>query len=306
MLIAFVGLIYDGMSFVDETPSTPMAMCRNCGIQADVSGGKFCPTCGWSTADEAQGVAVGGEVSCPVCWTPNPGSNRHCEQCAARLGNYETASVSRGAVPPQRTALYTGAAIAVVIVSVVVIANGAEEGPVAQLEAPAVVEEATLPTIAEESALVEATESPRPATPVDPISIDVSSELSADFGPGLLTDGDLSTAWNDGSLHGEGAVLTFRFEIPVTIDSMVISNLDDSVRFIRNYRVRGYAISIDGQPALIRGELEDTQDPQIIDIGGSTVSVITFNVVSTYSSETVDAGPGFEELAIAEVRFVGR
>ncbi len=92
----------------------------------------------------------------------------------------------------------------------------------------------------------------------------------------------------------------------MTIDAITVTNLDDPDRFIRNFRIRGYAISIDGEQTGITGELSDLQDAQTIPIGGRSASVVTLEVTSVYDAQPTDTGAAFEELAIAEVGFIGR
>ncbi|NNF64969.1 MAG: discoidin domain-containing protein [Acidimicrobiia bacterium] len=196
------------------------------------------------------------------------------------------------------------AVVLTLIVAFVVVANGASETgvvpPIVSAEPDPTPAATEAPGPREDTAPVE------PPGPLVPDGIEASSELSPDFAPGLMLDGDLTTAWNDASLHGDGATLTFRFATPATFDRLIITNLSDPDRFIRNYRLRGYAISIDGAPPAIVGELQDTPAPQTIELGGAQGSVVTLSVASTFASEATDSGPGFEELAIAEVEFIGR
>ena len=238
-----------------------------------------------------------------MCWAPNPSTNRHCEQCAARLGHSEFRSlVSRGR-DPVWVGVAAVAVVLVLIVAFVVVANGAGETdavpPIESAEPEATAAATEPPGPIEDTAPV------TPAGPLVPDGIEASSELSPDFAPGLMLDGDLTTAWNDASLHGDGATLTFRFSAPTTFERLIITNLSDPDRFTRNYRLREYAISIDGAAPATTGELQDTPAPQTVELGGARGSVVTLTVVSTFAAEATDSGPGFEELAIAEVEFIG-
>lgn len=164
------------------------------------------------------------------------------------------------------------------------------------------------------------TSSPTPATslgstssttpsrsgPLTPATISASTELSDEFGVDNLTDGDLSSAWNDASLHGDGATLTFDFGREVILDEIVITNLADEARFQRNFRVREYSIEIDGLAETIAGELGDVSGRQAIDIGGRNATKVTMRIVSTYAASELEGSPPFDELAIAEVSFTGR
>lgn len=243
-------------------------------------------------------------VSCPVCWAPNPSTNLHCEECAARLGQSEFRVLARSGRDPVRVGVVVVAVVLILVAGFVILVDVVAETDVAPPSES--VEPDPVPSTTEPSAATEDTAPVSPPGPIVPDAVEASSELSPDFGPGLLVDGDLTTAWNDASLHGDGATLTFRFATPVTFDRLIITNLSDPDRFIRNYRLRAYAISLDGAVQQITGELEDTPDPQVIDLGGVVGSVVTLSVVSTFTAEATDAGPGFEELAIAEVEFIGR
>lgn len=294
------------MSLFDEGLEESIAICRNCGTTVDPTGGIFCPTCGWNNDDrptESENTSVG-EISCPACWAPNPGTNRHCEQCAARLGNFAALRPPNQERPRIRVAGGVLAGTIAVVVAFVVISNGARERDASATP------EAPQPTVEDSAAIAEAVEEAPPTAPppgpIQPESVDVSSEFSLEFGSSALLDGDLSTAWNDASLHGDGATLTFRFATPVILDEITITNLADPDRFVRNFRLRGYAISLDGEQTAIAGELDDVQQPQTIALGNRSASVVTLAVTSTYGAQSTDAGPPFEELAIAEVGFIGR
>lgn len=297
---------YDTMSLDESESQQQTAICRNCGTRVDPTDGKFCPTCGWAktTADELMTERTEREVSCPVCWAPNPSTNLHCEECAARLGQGDLRVLARTERNPVRVGVAVVAVVLVLVAGLVIIVNGAAESDVVPPSESA--ESDPVPSTSEPPAATEDTAPVAPPGPIAPDAVEASSELSPDFGPGLLVDGDLTTAWNDASLHGDGATLTFRFATPATFDRLIVTNLSDPDRFIRNYRLREYTISIDGAAQQITGELEDTPDPQVIELGGVVGSVVTLAVVSTFAAEATDAGPGFEELAIAEVEIIGR
>lgn len=120
-----------------------------------------------------------------------------------------------------------------------------------------------------------------------------------------LIDGYSETPWNDDSLKGVGAEIVFRFDRPVSIEVMRITNLPDVDAFHRNYRVRGYQILADDASVLVGGELADTQDAQEVAIGGAQVTSLTLRVTSTYEAETWDGQLPFLELAIGEITLYG-
>ncbi len=100
--------------------------------------------------------------------------------------------------------------------------------------------------------------------------------------------------------------MTFSFDDPVPFETMTVSNVDDVDRYTRNYRVREYSVSVDGGVATIEGELADVQGTQTVDLNGVTGSVVTLTVLSTYPSTATAIGPAYDELAIADVGFIGR
>jgi len=255
------------------------------------------------------GVNNGGEVSCPVCWAPNPPNNRHCQECAARLG-YRGADVrtTGTAASAPWMSLYGIAVAAVAVAAVVIVAfslvtRGLEppDGATAGAAAPGT----SSPTPATSLGSTSST-TPSRSGPLTPATISASTELSDEFGVDNLTDGDLSSAWNDASLHGDGATLTFDFGREVILDEIVITNLADEARFQRNFRVREYSIEIDGLAETIAGELGDVSGRQAIDIGGRNATKVTMRIVSTYAASELEGSPPFDELAIAEVSFTGR
>ena len=76
-------------------------------------------------------------------------------------------------------------------------------------------------------------------------TVEASSELGTQWVAENLIDGNLATEWQDRSLSGRGAVLTFRFSQPVAISEIEIYNLPDDARFRQNHRIRGYRITVD-------------------------------------------------------------
>ncbi len=156
---------------------------------------------------------------------------------------------------------------------------------------------------------VETTASPATPPPESPVelfavSVEASSEYK-ELHASHLTDGDLDSYWNDASLAGVDASLSFRFADPVTVTSIEFHNVRDPERFARNYRIRDVVITLDsGDP--VAGTLEDKigAQPVAVPAGGETVTV-TITVTTTYPAQTFEGRAPFEELALAEVRFYG-
>jgi hypothetical protein len=236
-------------------------------------------------------------VSCPSCGTANPAYNRHCEACGARLS---TAPLPV-APPPMIRATPGGRALGILVAVVLIVTlvalfmnifGGSDD------ETPPV-------TVASTSA---------PATTVPPVVIDelqpqsaeASSELNSSFVAENLIDNNLATEWQDRSLSGRGATLTFRFAQPVAITQIEIYNLPDEDRFKRNHRIKGYRINVDDLSLEITGQLLDVNTRQVIEVASINTLVLELSVTSTWESEAVEGGLPFTELALADVRFFGR
>ncbi len=167
--------------------------------------------------------------------------------------------------------------------------------PAAAVEAPPATGTPT-PTAADAVAA-----DPQPV-PLAPRTARASSELSEDFKARYLIDGT-PRAWNDDSLRGEGAVLTFWFAEPVDLDYIVIHNLTEPERFARNYRIAEFELLADGEPILV-ATVPDAPGPHPYDVGRRATEV-TLGVLEVYPAEAFDGSPPFEELAVAEVEFQG-
>ena len=234
------------------------------------------------------------KVSCPSCGTANPSYNRHCEACGARLS---TAPLP--VAPPPMLRATPGSRALGVLVAVVLIVTlvalfttffGNNDTP------PADTSTTVAPTIP-------------PTPPVEELqasTVEASSELGSQWLAENLVDGSLATEWQDASLQGRGATLTFRFSQPVAISEIEIYNLPDDARFRANHRIRGFKISVDDLSLDIAGQLADVNTRQVIQVASITTRTLVLEVTSTYPSEAIDNGVPFDELALADVRFFGR
>jgi hypothetical protein len=159
---------------------------------------------------------------------------------------------------------------------------------------------------------------PTTATPADEFDIthlvgriDASTSLPG-FGPDLLTDGDVNSAWNDDSRRGEGATLTLSFVEPVHVDRIVLFNIANRERRTRNARIRSVVIR-DGDSGAQRAAVEvaDSPEAQAIAVDQVFRGPLVIEVTGVYPAETFtdrlgDRRPPFEELALAEIVVVGR
>ena len=234
------------------------------------------------------------QVSCPSCGTANPSYNRHCEACGARLS---TAPLPVAPPPmlratPGSRALGVLVAVVLVVTLIALFMNifGGEDEP------PLVVTITVAPTA----------EPPIPVEELQASTVEASSELGTQWVAENLIDGNLATEWQDRSLSGRGAELTFRFSQPVAISEIEIYNLPDDDRFKQNHRIRGYRITVDDLSFEITGQLADVNTRQVIQVASISTRTLIVAVTSTYQSEAVDTSVPFTELALADVRFFGR
>lgn len=119
-----------------------------------------------------------------------------------------------------------------------------------------------------------------------------------------MVDRDLATAWNnDGARNasGVGEVIAIEFAEPVWVDEIVLANgsQDADAAFLGNARLERARVRFDGGTVfeitfLDRQQLQSVQLPEPVLTTGALVDVL-----SAFPGDT------YEDLAIAELRFVG-
>ena len=241
-----------------------------------------------STRSTVSDVAT---VACPSCGSSNPDYNRHCEQCGARLSQdpLPVAPPPSLRTSPGGRALGVLAAV-ILIVALAVLAFNIFSGGDGNEDTTTT----TAPT----------TTIPAAATELFAASVEASSFLPG-WEPENLIDGDDSTHWNDESLHGIGAFLTFTFAEPVSITEVELQNLVDNEKFKRNYKIQGYLITTDDLSVEFSGRLDNDNNAQRVPIASLNTRELTIAVMSTYPAESAGDKPPFDELALLSVRFFG-
>jgi hypothetical protein len=157
----------------------------------------------------------------------------------------------------------------------------------------------TLPSQATSTTVIELTE-------ITPTQVTASAQISAGFADAKVIDGDLETEWQ--VLQSQDPlILEFRFAQPQQIQFIEIYNIGDNDRFLQNYRIEGYKITVDDLPGVEnRSSLKDLAGgPQRIDIASIGTTTLTIEILSNYPSQAIGDLPAFEELAVAEVKFWG-
>jgi len=144
------------------------------------------------------------------------------------------------------------------------------------------------------------------ATLVRPTSVTSSSTLKAtssnNYRATNLTDGDLTTAWNEGAEGpGLGEWVLFEFSRQLDLSRIEVANgyQKDDDRYYGNPRVKSLGVEYsNGTTQLIR--LLDTQDYQSIMPTRQAVEWVKFTIISVYPGEA------WEDTALSEVRIYAR
>ena len=297
-------------------------VCDNCGSVVSEDE-QFCPSCGaWidptsEPVDEGEyeefslesgpppsdpvrrPVQVASQtVSCPSCGAPNPDTNRHCEECGARLSQGTLPVAPRPAV--QATAGVRAAmAISALLFGVVLIAllfnifAGGDEDP--DDLANETTTSSTTTTVA------------RVPEPINILSADCSISGLSGFECRNLIDGEREYQINWEALGEEDTVtIDLIFPEPMVVTGFVWENLPaDSDRFYQNYRARSISLSTDGANALpLAHELDDQPGRQAVEYVSMRTLSLTIEINTVYLPEERN-GRVFTELAIAGIEVVG-
>jgi hypothetical protein len=234
---------------------------------------------------------VEGAVACGSCGAPNDPDNRHCERCGARLAR------SQMPVAPQPMLRTTAGARALIVLASVVLGVAILALVVNLLSSGGGGTNETTTTTPTSLATT-------PIGPITPIRVNCTSELTS-FPCDALIDGNPATSWNatDG---GVGVEITFLFAPPVQITEMIIQNVEDECRFLRNARIDGIEVSIDDLTQTIVKNLDDSREPQRIGIRSIETTRLTIRITSGYPGQTCDNKEPFPEMAAQDIEFFGR
>lgn len=233
------------------------------------------------------------QIPCPSCGAYNPAYNRHCEQCGARLTKepLPVAPAPMVRATPGGRALSVLAAAVLIVALVALLVNVFRGGD--DVASTTTVPDATTSTIPD-------------IAQITPTSVEATSQIAAAFSDANVIDGNLLTEWQAG--HDiEPLTLEFRFAQPVQIQYIELYNIEDQDRFLSNYRIKGYRVTVDDLPGVeIRKTFEDlASGPHKVDIASIETELLTLEILSTYPSQAVNNGQAFDEIAVAEVKFWG-
>lgn len=296
-------------------------VCDNCGAVVGEDH-QFCPECGsWIdptdtgfTDDEGSdfeefdltGEPPAGEpeppvrfprneVQCPSCGSPNPTTNRHCEECGARLSQGPLPVAPRPAVQATagvRAAMAIAALLGVVVIISLIFNIFGDDDP------------GTADTVATETTT--ATTAPPPESrELDVLTVDCSVQGLAGLGCENLADdgeGEYQINW-DALEEGQEVTIDLILEERSVITGVVWRNLDqDDPGLFQNYRARN--IRINGGDADISFELQNEGGAQPLLFSSLGTLSVTITIDSAYLPEPVE-GQVFSELAIKQIELLG-
>ncbi len=293
-------------------------VCDNCG--AVVSGEEFCPSCGsWIDPMAPEGHGTGDseefqlgsgpppdfddqparlprqEVQCPSCGSANPTTNRHCEECGARLSQGALPVAPRPAVqsPASVRAAMALAGLLVGVVLIAVVFNLFSGGG-----------DSTTTVGAAEST----TTTTAPAGPVNIIRAVCSVDGYSGFDcENLIDQGDGEYQFNWDSLSGtdQDVTITLTFDQPYRIQSLVWENLPDGNRFFQNYRAKALTVS-DKQPNGVPAGIELRDQPGATTYTYIAVSTtqLEITVTNVHAAEERE-GQVFSDFAIQQLQVWG-
>ena len=291
-------------------------VCDNCGSVVGEDH-QFCPECGsWIDPTEPGIDEAGGdfeefslsgeppapqpparfprsEVQCPSCGSPNPTTNRHCEECGARLSQGPLPVAPRPSVQATagvRAVLAIAGLLTVVVVIALIFNIFGDDTP-----------EVTATDLSSTT-----TTSPTPETrELNVLRADCSISGLASLGcDNLIDDGGGEYQFNyDAVEEGQDIVITLILAERSVITGVVWSNLaPDDAGLRQNYRAKD--ITIDGGAAPVLFELADEGGAQPLQFSAVNTFEITIVVSDVYLPSPTEERV-FSELAIQQIEVFG-
>lgn len=235
-------------------------------------------------------------VTCPSCGATNPGNNRHCQECGARLSQAALPTAPRPAVQATagvRAALaISGLLFAVILVALLFNVFSGDE---TTTSSTAAVGSTTQATTGETG-------------PIEVISTDCTPKGIGSFVCDNLVSGtsdEFQINWENQLEKGQGLTIRLTFRTPMTVQEIRWTNIEDKDRFKQNYRVRGMVLTAQNNPSDYPTELEDLPGTQTFPFAAVNANYIDIEVESAWQAQVV-AGNSFRELAIDEITVIGR
>ena len=238
----------------------------------------------------------GNSVHCPSCNAINPASNRHCQECGARLSQGPLPTAPRPAVQATagvRAALAISGLLFVVIVVALIFNFFSGDGSASDTTVGSTT--TTQPIITE------------------PAVIGILDQECSPEGLGSFTcvnlvsgsNAEYQVNWEEIEADEGNITIKLIFRQPMIVTRIDWTNITDPARFRRNYRARGLTIDAQGSLTQVPHELEDTPGIQTVNYAAVNANWIEITIQSAYQAEVVD-GNVFRELAIDEIVIWGR
>lgn len=248
-----------------------------------------------AASKRSNGNGNGGPVNCPSCGALNPGNNRHCQECGARLRQGPLPTAPRPAV--QATAGVRAAlAISGLLLGVILIALFFN---IFTGDDPEVLNSSSTTST---TGLV-----PQETGPIEILEQTCTPEGIGSFICANLTSGtadEYQVSWEES--RDQGITIEFSFLQPMAITEIRWTNIEDATRFRQNYRAQSITIlaqdSVAG-PTPIR--LQDQQGIQIAPYSALNTTTLVIHIVDAYQAERLDDNI-FDEIAINEIEVIGR
>jgi hypothetical protein len=236
------------------------------------------------------------EIPCPSCGSANPASNRHCEECGARLSQGSLPVAPRPGVQTTagvRAAVGISGVLVVVVLAVILVSvfGGGEDGT-----GDTVASDTTSTTVRREPVALE------------PLSVRCSVAGISGLDCDNLWDGDPTSEyqfnWVDFTAESvDNPTITITFPERVIARSVVWHNITDATRFQQNYRVARLSIS-DQSDISAQAEVTNQAGQQVITYVSFATFDITIEITQVHDAQQA-AENIFEELAIAEIEVWG-
>ena len=288
-------------SFIDPmAPTPPPAPGTVISVSSDGNYEEFSldeePPVDSDTEDAPPPPSGGKSIHCPSCNAINPASNRHCQECGARLSQGPLPTAPRPAVQATagvRAALAISGLLFVVVVVALIFNffSGDESASDTTLGSTTT----TQPVITE------------PAV-IDILDQECSPEGLGSFTCANLVSGsnaEYQVNWEEIEADETNITIKLIFRQPMIVTRIDWTSITDPVRFRQNYRARGLTIDAQGSLTQVPHELEDIPGIQTINYAAVNANWIEITIQSAYQAE-VQEGNVFRELAIDEIIIWGR
>lgn len=243
------------------------------------------------------GNGNGAPVNCPSCGAINPGNNRHCQECGARLRQGPLPTAPRPAVQATagvRAALaISGLLLGVILIALFFNIFTGDDTPVADSTTTT---STTVPQIAEPGPIEILNET---CTPQGIGSLICSNLTSGAFGAG----NEYQVSWEEA--RDEGVLIQFSFLEPMAITGIQWTNIEDTTRFRQNYRAQSLTILAQDSLSPVPVRLLDQPGTQQVRYSALNTTTLEIRVVEAYQAELVEDNI-FDELAIDEIVIIGR